>query len=173
MNKPMPLFSDLCQWSSEERFGYFLRDALKRTFKSLPTAARFAEEFNLRNQGREPITQESARKWMRGVSIPHLQRLGVLISWLDLDIHEVLAGCPSKSHPHLHQVSQFGRLTNLRVEELIGLFSKLNCEQQESFLSLVETIPPQPHCQKPESQCPGRAKRRREDYAEAPLSRVA
>lgn len=169
----MPLFSDLCQWSTEERFGYFLRDALKRKFKSLPTAARFAEEFNLRNSGREPITQESARKWMRGVSIPHLQRLGVLICWLDLDINKVLAEWPSASHTHLHRVSQFGRLTNLRVEELIDLFSKLNCEQQESFLSLVEAIPPLPHCQKSESECPGRAKRRREDYAEALLSQAA
>lgn len=49
-----------------------------------------AREFNLRAYDTTPISQESARRWIRGVSLPEEERLRVLVEWLDLDFNEAL-----------------------------------------------------------------------------------
>jgi len=44
-----------------------------------------AIEFNFRNLRSNPISRESARKWINGQSLPNSARLKTLISWLNLD----------------------------------------------------------------------------------------
>lgn len=61
--------------------------ALKHRYQKVPSAAFVAKEFNLRALFTEPITQESARRWLRGLAIPGLDKLIVLRSWLDLDLN--------------------------------------------------------------------------------------
>lgn len=62
-------------------------------FKEVPSAAFIAKEFNLRSSGLDPISQESARRWLRGLAIPEFDKLLVLRSWLDLDLNAL--GMPS------------------------------------------------------------------------------
>lgn len=74
----------------KESFSSSLRNCLSLHYGKIPSAAIFAKDFNLKAHGTTPITQESARRWMRGVSLPEDDRLRVLIDWLDLDYNEVL-----------------------------------------------------------------------------------
>ena len=79
-------------------FSKALRDALRQNFGGMPSASIVAREFNLRSNHTNPITQETARRWMRGVSIPETLRLEVLANWLKLDLNEVfcITSCSTK-----------------------------------------------------------------------------
>ncbi len=68
-----------------ERFHLAFRAGLINRFGKIPTASKLAIEFNLRNFQSNPISRESARKWINGQSIPETSRLKTLISWLNLD----------------------------------------------------------------------------------------
>lgn len=70
-----------------DSFATALSAALLNRYQKVPSAAFVAKEFNLRAHSSEPITQESARRWLRGLAIPGLEKLIVLRSWLDLDLN--------------------------------------------------------------------------------------
>jgi hypothetical protein len=74
----------------KENFAALLRDSLRTRFGRIPSAAVVAREFNLRAYDTPPISQESARRWIRGVSLPEEQRLRVLVNWLNLDFNAAL-----------------------------------------------------------------------------------
>jgi hypothetical protein len=48
-----------------ENFSKALNLALKNRFGEIPSAMRFASEFNLRAHGTKTISRETARKWMK------------------------------------------------------------------------------------------------------------
>jgi len=66
-----------------ERFSIALRSGLVNKFSRIPTAQKFSDEFNLRSVN--PITRETARKWINGLVMPESERLLVLIQWLNLN----------------------------------------------------------------------------------------
>jgi len=66
-----------------ERFSIALRSGLVDKFSRIPTAQKFSDEFNLRSVN--PITRETARKWINGITMPESERLLVLIQWLSLN----------------------------------------------------------------------------------------
>jgi hypothetical protein len=74
-----------------ERFHEALRSGLINRFGKIPTASKLAIEFNIRNFQSNPISRETARKWINGQSLPSSPRLKTLISWLDLDASFIYA----------------------------------------------------------------------------------
>ena len=66
-----------------ERFSIALRSGLVNKFNRIPTAQKFSDEFNLRSVN--PITRETARKWINGLVMPESERLLILIQWLNLN----------------------------------------------------------------------------------------
>jgi transcriptional regulator with XRE-family HTH domain len=58
---------------------------LLEKYGRMPSAAALARDFNFRAQSLEPITPETARRWLRGLSMPNFDRLRLLIDWLDMD----------------------------------------------------------------------------------------
>ncbi len=66
-------------------FASALRDALVDAHGRLPSAAKFADAFNLRAYGTSTITRETARKWLRGDTMPEIGKMRVLIHWLNLN----------------------------------------------------------------------------------------
>lgn len=70
----------------KSQFAEALKQALFRHFGEFPSNSAIAREFNLRAYGSEPITQESVRRWLKGISMPDEQKLRILVSWLDLDL---------------------------------------------------------------------------------------
>jgi len=70
-----------------DAFATALANGLRQRYRSVPTAAFVSKEFNRRAHATEAITQESARRWLRGLAVPELAKLLVLRSWLDLDLN--------------------------------------------------------------------------------------
>jgi hypothetical protein len=75
--------------SVAERFGDLFRQSLKKNYGRLPTAGFVAREFNLRCAKTPTITNETARRWIRGCTLPDSSRLEVFASWLDIDYNAV------------------------------------------------------------------------------------
>ena len=95
-----------------ERFGLVFRESLKRTYGRLPSASFVAAQFNLRSHSASAVSQESARRWIRGSSIPDPQRLSVLSSWLDIDYNSIF-NARLRHDPGLNQDLVFKLLVSL------------------------------------------------------------
>jgi transcriptional regulator with XRE-family HTH domain len=58
---------------------------------------RFAREFNLRHHG-EPVTAQTARKWLYGGALPTQDKLRTLAQWLEVSPHWLRYGEPERAH---------------------------------------------------------------------------
>jgi len=105
-----------------DSFVLALTNGLLMRYKEVPSAAFIAKEFNLRAKATKPITQESARRWIRGLAIPELDRLLVLRSWLDLDLNAL--GMPSIEG----------------IENRNAQLSKASIKKQEEFVDTTHSI---------------------------------
>lgn len=147
----------------KENFAALLRDSLRSRFGRIPSAAVVAREFNLRAYDTPPISQESARRWMRGVSLPEEQRLRVLVNWLNLDFNAALrpgrhlnghglVGHAAMNNGHgSRQYLHNGHATNGNAlahtespADLAALVQQLNADQRqvlEGFLRVALNTP--------------------------------
>ncbi|MFN4986987.1 MAG: hypothetical protein ACK5FO_01790 [Burkholderiales bacterium] len=66
-------------------FAVVLRDALRKKYGRIPSAAFLAIHFNRCFPEGAPVSQETTRKWMRGISMPSYPHLRALMIWLTLD----------------------------------------------------------------------------------------
>ena len=105
------------------KFAEVLNRALIKKYKKVPSGSFLANQFNLRAQGTTTITAETARKWVKGLSVPEIDRFKVLIKWLDLDIdsifnttevhlsrkesNDVIDAIESKIHDLVETISKF------------------------------------------------------------------
>jgi transcriptional regulator with XRE-family HTH domain len=72
---------------AQEREGFSrrLKEAMRKArVDAGPT--RFAREFNLRHHG-DPVTSQTARKWLYGGALPTQDKLRTLAQWLDAPLH--------------------------------------------------------------------------------------
>lgn len=126
-----------------DHFGCILRAALKRRYKKPPSAAFVAREFNLRSKYGSPVSNETARRWIRGVSIPDAVRLVTLARWLDIDFNAVFGEAeraPSSGQDD-HGAS-IQRDLDLRLalnDELYERLSGLDKVGQEFLLKILNT----------------------------------
>jgi hypothetical protein len=77
--------------------GALLTQSLINKFGELPSATKFADKFNLRAHGTTTITRETARKWMLGLSVPEIDKLSILVKWLEIDPAEIFKTNTTKS----------------------------------------------------------------------------
>ena len=64
-------------------FSGLLNKCLIKKYHKTPSANFVANQFNFRANGSSTITSETARKWMRGIAVPEIDRFIVLIHWLE------------------------------------------------------------------------------------------
>jgi len=76
----------------KDQFARLLKEALTAHFGKMPAVAVVTREFNLRAHGVEPVTQESVRRWLKGISMPEERKLRILTSWLRLDLARCFGG---------------------------------------------------------------------------------
>lgn len=136
-------------------FSAQLRECLRTRYGKIPSAAVIARDFNLRAYGTQPISQESARRWIRGVSLPEEDRLRVLVNWLNLDFNNVLrsddvsTALNNFSHPNSMQIrlSDKNNETSSRTyanghskldQEIIDLMFTLDEEQKNALSELIK-----------------------------------
>ena len=68
-----------------DEFSELLNQCLIKKYKKTPSANFVANQFNIRANGTTTITAETARKWMRGIAVPEIDRFIVLIHWLGFE----------------------------------------------------------------------------------------
>lgn len=105
----------------QDSFARALTNGLLMRYQEVPSAAFLAKEFNRRAQTR-PISQESARRWLRGLAVPELDKLLVLRSWLRLDLNAL-------AQPN----------TGVPEDQNVGVEAQL-LEQQKVFVETTQTI---------------------------------
>ncbi len=87
------------------RFAEVLNAHLVKKYNKVPSGYFFANQFNLRAQGTTTITAETARKWIKGIAVPEIDRFKVLIEWLSMDTSELFnAKTVHLSHKETHAV---------------------------------------------------------------------
>lgn len=112
-----------------ERFSITLRSGLVNKFSRIPTAQKLSDEFNLRSIN--PITRETARKWMNGLVMPRAERLLVLIKWLNLNSDYVYStevneeNSPQNKIQFLRQTEAFARSALNFASPRIAIMNKL------------------------------------------------
>ena len=112
--------------SIEERFGNELRATLTHRYGRVPSAAFVANRFNQLTTARNGVSGESARRWIRGVSIPRHVHLAVLLNWLGLDFQGIFDG-------------ELRSKTERTTPSFVTQFSALGPEVQERLLALVDS----------------------------------
>src|SRR5260370_18759283 len=77
-------------------FSRRLKEAMRKArLDAGPT--RFAREFNLRHHG-EPVTAQTARKWLYGSALPTQDKLRTLAQWLEVSPHWLRYDAPQRAH---------------------------------------------------------------------------
>ena len=127
----------------KEQFARSLRENLRVRYGKLPSAAVVARDFNLRADGVSPITQESARRWIRGEAFPKPEYLEILLSWLGVSLDAAILTPEKRVHaPHSFDMGGgLGYITpmNPAEERMTRLFMTLNLEQKKVVMELIET----------------------------------
>jgi hypothetical protein len=116
------------------RFAVSLNRQLLDYYGRIPSAAALARDFNLRAENIAPITQEAARRWIRGLSMPEMDKLQVLISWLGLNIDFLSASNQEGAETTSHQQSG-----DKSSQEVIRLTRSLNAVEIRLIQSFRET----------------------------------
>lgn len=127
------------------RLGELLRDTLKKRYGRLPSAAFVAREFNLRCEHNEPICDETARRWIRGSSMPSVARLATLAVWLDIDFNR--AFCPEpmtgvRQELGLHAIAGSDPGCSPIKQLLCQRIEGLDRTRQQLLLEVVEAMEP-------------------------------
>ncbi len=85
----------------KQDFSKRLKEAMRKArVEAGPT--RFAREFNLRHHG-EPVTAQTARKWLYGGALPTQDKLRTLAQWLEVSPQWLRYGEAERSHAAARQ----------------------------------------------------------------------
>jgi len=85
------------------------------------TASQFANAYNLITD--DPITTETARKWISGLGIPRYERIFELVRWLNINPNDLFQACyvpplfGPQSHKFLDNKSD-AELTLMDIQQL-------------------------------------------------------
>jgi len=116
------------------KFEQVLRTGIAKKLGRQISAQRFANQFNLRAHGTDTISRETARKWIRGTTIPDYGRLAVLVQWLELDPLEFLDHENSKEKRLLlNEIQGFISNKSKRLEDLIEIIKALDHQSTEAL----------------------------------------
>ena len=116
------------------KFERTLRTGIARKLGRQVSAQRFADQFNLRAHGTDTISRETARKWIRGTTIPDYERLAVLIEWLELNPLEFMGNENAKeNHTLLNDVDIFAHDKSKRLEDLVAIVKTLDQQSTEAL----------------------------------------
>jgi hypothetical protein len=120
----------------KKTFSLHLQNKLRERYGKVPSCAVFARDFALLAKDVEPISIETARKWIRGKALPHATRLRVLCAWLQIDTSFGQTDSYQKNHQLLYGHSFNG--LHQTTSEILRLTEKLSPEELEVLIDLVK-----------------------------------
>ena len=126
----------------KNRFSTSLNQQLLSYYRRIPSASILARDFNSRAHGiMNPISQETDRRWIRGLSMPEMDKLQILIQWLeiniDLNLHDIESLRTESSR------KEVGRKTvslNEAEAQLLQIFRETDIRGKRVLLSVAKTL---------------------------------
>jgi len=118
----------------EERFASNFIEVLKARYGRVPSAAFVAIQFNRHNEGGKGISQESVRRWLRGLSMPSYQNLQVLALWLKVKVGVLVDRFAADDGTSLEK--NISCCSN-QILVMAALFNKLPNQTKAEILTLV------------------------------------
>jgi transcriptional regulator with XRE-family HTH domain len=129
----------------KEQFSQDLMRHLLDNYGRMPSASVFARDFNLRaGNDKKAISQETARRWMRGISIPDYNRLTILVRWLNLEINELSTQNMLNNANEAFTLEEHnrGRRLNDAETSLLRLFRETDIRGKKILLGTANSILP-------------------------------
>ena len=120
----------------KNNFSLHLQNKLRERYGKIPSCAVFARDFSLLARDVEPISIETARKWIRGKALPHASRLRVLCAWLQIDTS--LGQLDSNQYNHQPLNGHATNEVHHPSSELLRLTEKLSPAEVEVLIDLVK-----------------------------------
>jgi hypothetical protein len=111
------------------KFAEILNRALIKKYKKVPSGAFLSNQFNLRAEGTTTITAETARKWVKGLSVPEIDRFKVLIKWLELDVDGLFN--TKEVHLSLKESNDAIDAIESKMHDLVEMISKFKNEKKK------------------------------------------
>ena len=131
----------------KDEFARLLKEGLLGHFGKMPAVAVVTREFNLRAHGVEPVTQESVRRWLKGISMPEERKLRILATWLKLDLSRCFGGALNGNggaDQSVRNGAQDGagnhRADSRTDSRLLHLISTLPPTEKQMLEQLAETL---------------------------------
>ena len=123
-----------------QAFSGTLAACLKRHYGGrIPSFATIARDFALHSpEGLAPISVETPRKWLRGDSLPSLERLQTLANWLGSEILEPLNGNFLKQSTNLHNGHTSHQSDS--IANVTELLEQLTQEELDSVEQLLQHL---------------------------------
>jgi hypothetical protein len=90
------------------------------------TSSFFANQYNLNNKDGNPICNETARKWLNGISVPQSHRITFLMNWLEFDMV-----CSTKKSKLAKSNTRIIIDRNSGLENVIEIIQKLKLNADE------------------------------------------
>lgn len=112
----------------------------------MPSASVVSRDFNLRAENIAPISQETARRWIRSISIPEIEKLQLLVEWLDLDLSFVTQKEFDSSSLERRSGEQRSKKVALDPIEafLLKSFKETDARGKHCLLSLAKSLHEKP-----------------------------
>lgn len=126
----------------KSRFSASLNTQLLSYYRRIPSASILARDFNMRAQGSiSPITQETARRWIRGLSMPEMDKLQILAQWLELDINLNLNPIPTGQEINPSQDRRKKTVSLNEVEaQLLQVFRETDVRGKRVLLAVARSL---------------------------------
>ena len=126
----------------KNQFSISLNQQLLSYYRRIPSASILARDFNSRARGTmNPITQETARRWIRGLSMPEMDKLQILIQWLGVNIDLNLDEVDARKSANL--LGDGGKKTaslNEAEAQLLQIFRETDIRGKRVLLSLAKAL---------------------------------
>ena len=122
----------------KQQFAKELNRQLLEYYGRIPSAAVLARDFNLRAANVPQISQETARRWIRGLSIPELDKLQILVDWLSLDTNFMRSNENNLNGSNNKQRAR----TNPSEAALLEVFRETDTRGKQMLLSMANTLLP-------------------------------
>ena len=114
-----------------------LSKSLLEYYGRIPSSSAFARDFNLRASDQVPqISKETARRWIRGLSFPEIDKLQLIVTWLELNTAFLTS-------TKLHDLKKHGKIRQtLTANELklLEAFRETDTRGKKMLLIMGESL---------------------------------
>jgi transcriptional regulator with XRE-family HTH domain len=126
----------------KNQFSASLNQQLISYYRRIPSASILARDFNSRAHGiMNPVTQETARRWIRGLSMPEMDKLQILIQWLDIKIDLSLGSLEAENRGNYEKGMRKKTVTlNEAESQLLQIFRETDIRGKRILLSVAKSL---------------------------------